>query len=306
MTTLVTGGSGFIGRYVTWELMHRGRSVLVLDRHYPHGEQIDGAGYFVGDIRDELAVSEAMSHADSWIHLAGVLGTQETISHPHVAAETNILGGLNVLSAAAHYDLPGVNIAVGNWWMNNTYAISKNAVERFVDMFRQEHKLPVTTVRALNAYGPLQVPAHPYGPSKVRKIMPAFICRALTQTPIEIYGDGTQIMDMIHVRDVAKILVTALEHTQMHGAAEGTVEAGTGRRTSVNTIAQTVLAEAPAYRGSVEHIPMRPGEPESAKVIGDPSTLKLIGFDGDLTPLEDGVAETVQWFRDTWLPRWRR
>lgn len=306
MTTLVTGGTGFIGRYVAEELLRRGREVLILDRHYPSGSLIRGAGYNVADIRDQRAVSEAMSHADSWVHLAGVLGTQETISHPHVAAETNILGALNVLTAAARYELPGVNIAVGNWWMLNTYAISKRAAHSFAEMFVQERKLPVTTVRALNAYGPRQVPADPYGPSKVRKILPAFICRALTQAPIEIYGDGTQIMDMIHVRDVARIMATALEYTEQHGPAKHVVEAGTGRRTSVNTIAQTVMAECPAFKGSIQHVPMRPGEPESSKVIGDPSTLDLIGYEGDLTALEDGVAETVQWFLDHWLPRWRR
>lgn len=305
-TTLVTGGAGFIGQYVVQQLLDRGRHVVVLDRRGDSEHNPEHVETFCGDIRDDVDVTEAMAHADSWIHLAGVLGTQETINNPRPAVETNICGGLNVLAAAHQYSLPGVNIAVGNHWMNNTYAISKSTMERFAEMYRDEHGLPVTTVRALNAYGPRQVPSAPYGPSKVRKILPSFICRALTQTPIEIYGDGTQIMDMIHARDVAKILVAALEHTEMHGAAQGVVEAGTGRRTSVNTIAHVVLNEVKSYSGSVTHVPMRPGEPPQSQVRGDPSTLKWIGYDSDLTALEDGVAESVAWFRDHWLPRWRR
>src|SRR4051812_24000328 len=124
--TLVTGGNGFIGRYVVEELLSRGRVVHVLDRNTPSqfgafdtllshvNERV-----ILGDIRDATAVNEAMSHCDSWIHLAGVLGTQETIGNPLPAAETNILGGLNVLQAAAEHHAPGVNIAVGNHWETN-------------------------------------------------------------------------------------------------------------------------------------------------------------------------------------------
>jgi len=305
VSVLVTGGSGFIGRYVVDELLRQGRSVVVFDRRYP-AEPVPGVSYFFGDIRDSIDTTEAMAHAQSYIHLAGVLGTQETIQNPMPAVETNILGGLNVLGAARQYGVPGVQIAVGNHWMNNTYAISKSTMERFAEMYQTEHGLPITTVRALNAYGPRQVPSAPYGSSKVRKIMPSFVCRALTQTPIEIYGDGSQIMDMIHVRDVASILVTALEYTSNHGAAQGVVEAGTGRRTTVHYIARTVLEQVPAYQGAVSYLDMRPGEPPQSQVRGDPSTLKWIGYDADLTLLEDGVLETVQWFRDHWLPAHQR
>ena len=88
-----------------------------------------------------------------------------------------------MLQAAAQYDLPGVYIGVGNHWMNNTYSISKTQVERFVDMYNTERGTRVNIVRVVNAYGPRQLAAHPYGPGKVRKITPAFICRALRDEP---------------------------------------------------------------------------------------------------------------------------
>jgi UDP-glucose 4-epimerase len=235
------------------------------------------------------------------IHLAGVLGTQETIKNPRPAAETNILGGLNVLEACAQYDVPLVNIAVGNWWMNNTYSITKNTVERFAEMMNRYRDTKITVVRALNAYGPRQMAAAPYGPSKVRKIMPSFICRALSGLPIEIYGDGEQIMDMIYVHDAARVLVTALETTADFGAPLKTLEAGSGRRTTVNDIAEVVVAEVERVtdkRVGINHIPMRPGEDEGSVVIGDPLTLTPIGMDGsDFIPLESGVIKTVAYFK---------
>lgn len=301
-TVLVTGGNGFIGRYVVEELLERGYGVTVLDTRYR--EPAEGSELLLGDIRDATSVTEAVAHADGVIHLAGVLGTQETIKNPRPAAETNILGGLNVLEACAQYDAPLVNIAVGNYWMNNTYSITKNTVERFVDMFRRFRGSRMTVVRALNAYGPRQTAAAPYGPSKVRKIMPSFICRALTGEPIEIYGDGEQVMDMIYVADVAKILVSALEATA-DNTAQTVYEAGTGRPTTVNDIAGIVVAEVAKQGGplvDVVHLPMRPGEDERSVVIGDPHTLKTLGMGPGtstrLLPLEMGTERSVAYFSD--------
>lgn len=169
-------------------------------------------------------------------------------------------------------------------------------------MFVRFRKSRMTVVRALNAYGPRQSAAVPFGSSKVRKIMPSFICRALSGQDIEVYGDGDQIMDMIYVADVARILVRALEVTGERGATLMTVEAGTGRETTVNDIALAVIDRVSYYKGppvELRHLPMRPGEDERSKVVGDPATLREIGIDPQsLKPLEDGVKETVSYFID--------
>jgi len=298
-SVLVTGGNGFIGRYVVELLIERGYEVSVFDTRWR--EPVPGAKLVLGDLRDSTAVTEAIAHADGAIHLAGVLGTQETISNPRPAAETNILGGLNILEACAQYNVPLVNIAVGNFWMQNTYSITKNTIERFVEMFNKNRGTRITTLRALNAYGPRQLAAAPYGPSKVRKIMPSFVCRALSGQPIEVYGDGTQIMDMIYVGDVARALVNALEHTNENGAITTVLEAGSGRATTVNDIAMTVIEEVSRQTGSVStlvHLPMRAGEDEHSIVLGHPDTLATIGLDGsDFVSLEEGVKRSVAHFR---------
>lgn len=300
---LVTGGNGFIGQYVVEHLVDKGYNVAVLDRMAVfHGKPNvpEGArrAYF-GDIKDSTLVSEAVSHIDGVIHLAGVLGTQETIENPRPAAETNILGGLNVIEACAQYDVPLVNIAVGNYWMNNTYSITKSTIERFVKMTAKYRGKVMASVRALNAYGPRQVPVPPYGPSRVRKIMPSFICRALTGEPIEIYGDGMQVMDMIHVRDVARILVATLEKLDRGEVFEETVEAGTGRHTTVNDIAALIVDAVKSYgvEGRITHLPMRPGEDERSIVVADPETMRQVGVDPEwLTMLEEGVVGTTEYF----------
>lgn len=273
---LVTGGNGFIGRHVCRRLAVQGHQPVVFDRQaHTTGPAI------LGDIRDAAAVTEAAAHVNGIIHLAGVLGTQETIRNPRPAAETNLLGGLNVLEAACQYDLPLVYIAVGNWWMQNAYSITKTATERFCKMYRTDRNLNVSVVRAMNAYGPGQSLAAPWGPSKVRKIMPAFICRALTDQPIEIYGDGLQIMDMVYVTDVAETLVDAL-------GTNNDWDCGTGRATTVLDIAEEVVRQV--GKGHIEHLPMRPGEHAASVVVADPDKMLRPAA----VSLEDGTRETIE------------
>ena len=297
MKVLVTGGQGFIGSYVVRELIKRGHQPLIFDR--VDKKVHEGLDFFLGDIRDDVDVTEAFAHAEAFIHLAGVLGTAETISNPRPAAHTNIIGGLNIFQAAAQYNIPGVNIAVGNHWENNTYSITKSTMERFATMFNKYVGTNITVLRALNAYGPEQSVAAPYGESKVRKIMPSFVCRALSGDPIEIYGDGNQVMDMIYVEDVAVALVAALEYTVENGAIEHVLEAGSGNDTTVNDIANKVVEVA--GQGVINHLPMRAGETPNAVVLGDPSTLDILkpyGCDpANFTTLDEGVAKAVDYFR---------
>lgn len=295
-TVLVTGGAGFIGSYVVERLLADGNRVLVLDHTATHMHP-SGVTAFLGDMRDPVAVTEAMAHADAFIHLAGVLGTQETIGNPTPAIMTNIQGGLNILEAAAQYKIPGVNIAVGNHWEQNPYSISKSTVERLCWMFNKYRGTNISVVRALNAYGPRQSVAAPYGPSKVRKIMPSFVMRALHGDPIEVYGDGQQIMDMIFVSDVADILVDALYATAQNGNFIHVLEAGTGADTTVLDIAEAVIREVGS--GSIVHLPLRPGETPGAVVKADPSTLNVIyGPEGRaFVPLPEGVRRTVEYYR---------
>lgn len=284
MKILVTGGNGFIGRHVVEACIARGDSPIVFDR--ANGPQPS----YYGDIRDATHVTEAAAHCDAVIHLAGVLGTQETVQNPRPAVETNILGGLNVLDACRQYDLPLVYIAVGNHWMDNPYSISKTTVERFCKMYRQEHGLTVATVRAMNAYGPTQTPAAPFGPSQVRKITPAFVCRALLCEPIEIYGDGSSIMDMVYVTDVAETLVQAV-------GANADYEVGTGVPTTVRDIATQVI-KAVGQGSGIDYLPMRPGEPDHSVVLADPTKL----LNPTTVTLEAGIGRTVKWYRENWLP----
>ncbi len=295
MKVLVTGAAGFIGSYVVEDLEGRGIEVIRFDHH------VDAArgDHFLGDVIDFVAVNEAVAISDGVIHLAGVLGTAETINEPRPAVETNIMGSLNVFQACRNYDKRCVYISVGNYWMHNSYSITKTVAENFAYMFNKEHGTEIAVVRALNAYGPRQKSA------PVRKIMPNFILPALKDEELIVYGDGQQIMDMIFVKDVAEILVKALlvDHgqyvfsPQRNQDATVKFEAGTGRPTTVLEIAELVVKTV--GKGQIKHVPMRGGEPEGSIVLGDPMTLRSLygGEVPSLTALEDGIVDTIEYYR---------
>jgi UDP-glucose 4-epimerase len=280
MNILVTGGNGFIGRHVCDRLRALGHTPTVFDRH---GSTVSpaagfiGAPVFLGDTTDAAAVSEAVYHCDAVMHLAGVLGTQETITNPLPAVQTNIVGSLNVFQACALHNKRAVYIAVGNHWMNNPYSITKTTAERFALMFNKERGTKIAVVRGMNAYGPGQKA----GP--VRKIIPNFIIPALKGDPLTVYGDGSQVMDMIYVDDLADVLCAALLFN--HGVYDSVFEAGTGTPTTVLRIAKEVIKQVGG--GTIHHVPMRPGEPDASRVLANPETLAPFLY-SDFASLENG------------------
>lgn len=306
----ITGGMGFIGRYCVEELQAKGYTPVIFDHHrrspedYPEGVEV-----FVGDVNDDIAMTEFAAHVDGVIHLAAVLGTQETVFNPRPAAVSNLMGGLNFLEAAAQYELPGVYIAVGNWWMNNPYSITKNMIERFTYMFNKDRGTRVNIVRAVNAYGPRQLAAQPFAHGKVRKITPALVCRALSGMPMELYGGGVQISDMVYVADVAKALVLALEKANDNQVFNNSIEVGPKINKTVREIAVLVndLVSKKGYDPvEILTLPMRPGENAGENVVADYTTLKLIDMDPDeLVPIKEGMEKTVDYFIETRGVSWR-
>lgn len=337
-TIAITGGSGFIGSWITEELMARGHSVVILD--HSKREANPAAELFLGDVRDSTAIHELAAHVDGIIHLAAVLGTQETIGNPGPAVETNMMGGVNVLSACRQYNIPLVYAGVGNYWMLNTYSTTKTAVERLLYQFRDEFNLPFATVRPVNAYGPRQRVAPPFGPGKVKKIMPAFVCRALTGSKLEVYGNGDQVSDMVFVGDVAKVFVQTMENLLKGKVPKFPIEVGPEEHLTVLQVAQAVqriAKELSGYSSEVEFLPMRPGEKKSndvsvdllskllsgvedsdegqivkrklrelgIRVTADKSTLEQIGMSAkDFVPFEVGARQTIEWFMENQGKTW--
>ncbi len=289
MRVLITGGNGFIGSHVVDRIIEKGYRPVVFDRFgFPHRPDTE---FIMGDIRDRGSIRAAVKNVDGVINLAAILGTSETIKLPRFTVESNMLGAINVFDACKDMRKRGVHITVGNYWMNNPYAITKSAAERIALMYNREFGTEIATVRGLNAYGPRQKPR------PVRKIMPNLVIPALRNDEIIIYGDGEQLMDMIYVGDLAEILIRALIFD--HHCYGEVIEAGMGEEhtPSIKQLAHLVV-KVTGSDCKITHVPMRGGEPERSKVIGDPKTLEPLNITPDqMVPPEEGVRQTVDWYR---------
>ena len=332
----ITGGSGFIGSWICEELEKRGHTPYVLD----HKGRMDHG--LLGDVRDATIVMEMAAHVDAIIHLAAVLGTTETIDAPLASAETNIIGTLNVFEAASRYDLPVVFAAVGNANIaRGTYCITKSCGERFVEMYREDRGLKVISVRPMNAYGPRQSAPSPYGSAKVRKIVPSFICSALSGNPMRLYGGGTQYSDSVWVGDVARVFVTALEEAAKGNIPKHPIDVGNLAPYTVLEVAQEIQKHIP--NAKIDIVPMRTGEPHGGAidtpaklktvvdavvdanpdlnpihvqrvvrelgtvVSADLNTLLAIGIDPhSFRSLEDGIYDTIEWFKENEQITWKK
>jgi len=285
---LITGGAGFIGSYVIENLLGKGKSIVVLDVKEPL--IVDGRIQFEGgSITNEPLVERLVEACDGIIHLGGLLGTSETIAQAKLMSQVNILGGLNVLDACKAHGKKAVIISTGNFWMFNCYAITKRAMAKFALMYNEEFGTEIAVVRGLNAYGPRQKA------TPIKKIMPNFVIPALRDTPLTLYGSGSQVADLIYVKDIAEILVRAL--FMEHGVYDSIFEAGMGRNISVKEIAELVIKLA--HSGSaIQYANKRQGEEHDAVVKADLRTLEPLEYSiEDMVPIEEGIKLTIDWYR---------
>ena len=244
---------------------------------------------------DRAQVEREVREHDGVIHLAGLLGTSETIDDPFPSVRVNIEGTLNVLEACkpAHANAPGAASRRHDARQSRHaehLLHQKSCAERFALMYNRELGTRAAVVRAYNAYGERQK-RHP-----VRKLIPYCIASALEGRPIEVYGTGEQEIDLVSARDVAVVLVRALLHP--HDAYDSVLDAGTGQAVTVNEVARFVN-ETLGNRAGLRHLPMRPGELAMSVIVADPSTLEPLGMSAaDFTPWQQGLRGTIEWYRN--------
>lgn len=265
MRVLVSGGAGFIGKAVVKLLLEQGHEPIVLDR---------ATG---GDI-----TKPPFPAADHVIHLAGVLGTDELFDTPELAVDINIKGAINILRWCAENNAGYTDITMPPVFPS-VYTSTKLCTTHLAKAWHHTYGVRVSQVRAFNAFGPGQK----HGPGHPRKIIPAFSTESWEGTPMIIWGDGTQTVDLVHTDDVARMLVSAMDFGDCQ-----VFDAGTGVAFTVNEVAEMVGNVTGNY--AVVHRPMRRGEvPTFIKAEGE--GWELLDWKPEFRPSD--LIDTVLWYK---------
>jgi UDP-glucose 4-epimerase len=234
------------------------------------------------DVTDSMKTMSALEGFDSVIHLAGVLGTEELFDMAHKAIDVNVHGSLNVLQACQKHNVGFVGIHMPEVWAN-VYQATKKCSMILAEAWRRNYGVQVSTVTAFNAFGPGQKV------KGVQKILPTFAHHAWRNEPIPVWGDGSQVVDLVHTSDLARMLVDATQY----GDGEE-FDGGTGIRLSVNEVANFVLEHTNSSAG-IKYLPMRKGETPTdicAKGYG----WDLLGWQPQLR--DEDLKSTIDWYKE--------
>jgi UDP-glucose-4-epimerase GalE len=316
---VVTGGAGYIGSHAVRELLEAGHEVRVLDdlSKGHRGAVTAGARLHVGDLADPAALAAVLPGADAVIHFAGLLSVAESVRQPGAYYRANVSKGIDLLegmsrhgvsrivfsSTCATYGMP-IRVPMDELHPQepiNPYGASKRAFEGALKDHAAAGLVRAVALRYFNAAGcdPGGSLGEHHDPEE--HLVPLAVDAALGRGPgLTIHGedydtpDGTCIRDYIHVQDLARAHVLALERLD-EGEAFRAFNLGTEMGSSVRQVVDAV-ARVAEKAVSVRVGPRRPGDPPRLVASAARAQAEL-GFAArhDLASI---VETTLRWRRD--------
>ena len=309
MDVLVTGGAGFIGRWVVKRLLDDGHSVWVID-NLSNGkkknlEEFKDNKNFrefkIGDIKDIWLVEKIFENRfNICYHLGAQINVQDSIDDPQFSFNNDVVGTFNVLEECRRYRTKMVFMSTcmvydrcyNEEGIDEThpikpaspYAGAKIAGENTVLSYYYAYDIPVVVLRPFNTYGPFQKSSGEGG------VIAIFIKNKLTGNDLSIYGDGTQTRDFLYVEDCARFVVECGYSDRVNGEI---LNAGSGRDVSINELAQLIVKE----KDRIRHVPHIHPQSEIQKLSCNYQRAEeLLGWKPKVS-LEEGIAKTEKWIK---------
>jgi dTDP-glucose 4,6-dehydratase len=320
MKLLVTGGAGFIGSHYVRSLLTGAWGgvepdlVIMLDAFTYAGNEANLAPVaadprlriVAGNILDRELVEKLIGEVDAVVHVAAESHVDRSILGARDFVMTNVVGTQTLLDAAlahgiekfVHVSTDEVygSIDTGSWdeneplLPNSPYSASKASSDLIARAYYRTHGVPVAITRCSNNYGPYQYP---------EKLIPLFVSNLIDGFNVPLYGEGTNVRDWLHVDDHCRGIHLVLEK----GRVGEVYNIGGGTELTNKELTGLLLDATDADWDRVERVADRLGHDLRYSVDISKISAEL-GYQ-PLVPFEQGLADTVEWYRDNrdwWEP----
>jgi len=308
-SALVTGAGGFIGSHLTEHLVELGANVKAFVRYNSRNdwgmlellpeEKLSQIEVITGDLKDADAVRHAAKDVDIIFHLGSLIAIPYSYIHPRETIETNILGALNVLTAAKENNVEKV-IHTSTSEVYGTaryvpidenhplqgqspYSASKIGADKIAESFYRSFNLPVAIIRPFNTYGPRQ---------SARAVIPTIITQALAKEKIFL-GSLHPTRDYTYVKDVVEGFIKVAESPKSVGEV---INIGSNFEVSIGDLANKIISLIGKNAEIVtDPVRVRPQDSEVERLWCDNTKAKrLLGWEPK-TSLDEGIKKTIDW-----------
>jgi len=306
---LVTGAGGFIASHLVERLVVDGVSVRAFVRYNSRGDAgllrllpldvFSEVEIVAGDLRDSEAVRAAVKGVDTVLHLGAVIAIPYSYLHPREVVDTNVMGTLNVLTAARDLGTQRiVHTSTSEVYGTaqyvpideehplqgqSPYSASKIGADRIAESFYRSFNLPVVTIRPFNTYGPRQ---------SARAVIPTIISQALTKDKIHL-GSLEPSRDFTFVSDTVEGFIRC---AQTDGILGEEVNLGNDATITIGELCErifSILGKSPQIVTEAQR-----RRPEKSEVLKLQASYKkaqsLIGWEPKVS-LETGLSNTIEW-----------
>lgn len=301
MRIVVTGGAGFIGKYVVRQLLAKNH-VKVYDNFSNSKKKEfkkffkDKVEYVDADILDYKKLVSETKNADVVIHMAAKISVSESMINPGIVNDVNVTGTINVLRACVKNKIKKVIYTSSAAIYGNTkrlpineddrkeptspYGASKISGEYYVKAFANAFDINCCSLRIFNVFGKGQR-------DEYSGVISKFYDNIIKENPIVIFGDGKQTRDFIAVNDVAIAFEKAIKN--IDGLRGESFNIASGKSVSINELAKIMLKISNKNLG-VKHTKSRNGDIKFSQA-DITKAKKYLGFKAT-TSFKDGLMET--------------